>query len=210
MRANGRMHKGGLRLLVAAVLASLAVLVIGVPGGGAATDPEVAGITCVLGDVGCFGLGAVWSASVCPYDRANQPVTCSFPAIPRLATGRTRVSTGVSCTFAFPLLPPFPPRAERMRQSGQPITVRRSSARTVPSLFTVHLRKQLAKRVRARRDRDERRLWWNVSARFLWCEERRARVGCRRAVKGSVVTAPECSEVVVVASASTALQGWRA
>jgi hypothetical protein len=29
-------------------------------------------------------------------------------------------------------------------------------------------------------------------------------------VKGSVVTAPECSEVVVVASASTALQGWRA
>jgi hypothetical protein len=109
MRANGRMHKGGLRLLVAAVLASLVVLVIGVPGGGAATDPEVAGITCVLGDVGCFGLGAVWSASVCPYDRANQPVTCSFPAIPRLATGRTRVSTGVSCTFAFPLLPPFPP-----------------------------------------------------------------------------------------------------
>ena len=106
MHAAG--SKGGLRLVVAAAVVALVGLVIGAPGGRATTAPEVSTVICVFGDQGCRinneGVGGV-----CPYESANQPVTCSFPAIPSFATGKTRVSTGVRCTFAFPLITPFPP-----------------------------------------------------------------------------------------------------
>ena len=44
----------------------------------------------------------------------------------------------------------------------------------------------------------ERRLWWSVGARYLWCAERIARVACRRTRKGPVVIAPEHAEIAIV------------
>ena len=44
----------------------------------------------------------------------------------------------------------------------------------------------------------ERRLWWQLHSRFVWTEERVARVPVRRTQQGPVPLAPRCSEVVVV------------
>lgn len=108
MHVAGRVSRAGLRPVVVAAMVALVVLAIGVPGGRADMAPEVSTVICVFGDQGCRinneGVGGI-----CPYESAIQPVTCSFPAIPSFATGKTRVSTGVRCTFAFPLITPFPP-----------------------------------------------------------------------------------------------------
>ena len=72
--------------------------------------------------------------------------------------------------------------------------------RLMPSLWHEGSYAELERVLHVMRDGDPRarQLWWHVNARYVWNDERVARVECRRTRQGPVVIAPECSEVAVV------------